>query len=69
MSGREYSVYVLVQIIGAAINLVIFVVIIELVPDLAQIPVIPLAVGAIAGLLFNFTASSLFVFRSKQLRQ
>lgn len=69
MSGREYSAYVLVQIIGAVINLVIFVVVIELVPDLARIPVIPLAIGAVAGLLFNFTASSFFVFRNRQLGQ
>lgn len=62
MSQREYSAYLLVQIIGAIINLGIFVLVIQLVPALAQIPVIPLAVGAGAALLFNFAAASRFVF-------
>ncbi len=62
MSGREYSSYIVVQVIGALINLSIFVAVIEIVPSLTNIPVIPLAVGAIAGLLFNFSASSRFVF-------
>ena len=62
MSRREYSSYVLVQIIGAIINLGIFVLVIQLVPTLTQIPVIPLAIGAGAALLFNFAAASRFVF-------
>lgn len=64
ISGREYSAYLLVQIIGAVINLAVFVLVIEFVPGLLQIPVVPLAIGAVAGLLFNFTASSMFVFNS-----
>ena len=62
MRGSEYSAYLVVQVIGALINVVIFVLVIELVPGLKEIPVIPLAIGAAAGLLFNFTASSLLVF-------
>lgn len=62
MSGREYTSYLFVQIIGAVINLSVFVVVIEYVPALARIPVIPLAIGAAAALLFNFSASSRFVF-------
>jgi putative flippase GtrA len=62
MSRREYSSYLLVQIIGAMINLGIFVLVIELVPKLKSVPVIPLAIGAGAALLFNFAASSRFVF-------
>lgn len=62
MSRREYSLYVLVQVVGATINLGVFVAVIQWVPSLAQVPVIPLAVGALAALLFNFGASSRFVF-------
>ena len=62
MTGREYSSYLLVQVIGAVINLSVFVAVIEFVPGLAEIPVIPLAVGASVALLFNFTASSRLVF-------
>jgi putative flippase GtrA len=62
MSGREYSSYLVVQAIGAVINLSVFVAVIEIVPKLTSLPVIPLAIGAVAALLFNFSASSRFVF-------
>ena len=62
MSGREYMSYVVVQVIGAMINLLVFVAAIELIDDLVEIPVIPLAMGAAVALLFNFCASSRFVF-------
>ena len=51
-----------VQVIGAAINLLVFVVAIELFAGLARVPVVPLAMGAALALLFNFGASSRFVF-------
>ena len=66
MSGREYSSYLVVQIIGAAINLSVFIAVIEFVPLLTNIPVRPLTIGAIAALLFNFGASSRFVFSESQ---
>jgi len=62
MSGREYMSYVLVQVIGAMINLLVFVAVIELVASLKALPVIPLALGAGVALLFNFGASRRFVF-------
>lgn len=66
MSGREYASYLLVQIIGAAINLSVFIAAIEFVPSLAKLPVIPLALGAAVALVFNFSASSKFVFSKRQ---
>ena len=62
MSSREYTSYLSVQVIGALINLSVFAAVIEFVPGLAKIPVIPLAVGAAVALMFNFGASSRFVF-------
>ena len=62
VSGREYSSYFVVQVIGAVINLSVFVAVIEFAPKLAILPVIPLAIGAAAALLFNFSMSSRFVF-------
>jgi putative flippase GtrA len=62
--SREYTSYLIVQAIGAVINLSVFVAAIELVPALAKAPVIPLAIGAAVALLFNFSASSRFVFTS-----
>jgi putative flippase GtrA len=66
MSVREYYSYLFVQAVGALINLTVFVAVIEIVPKLTNIPVIPLAVGASAALLFNFRASSRFVFSESQ---
>lgn len=61
-SGREYSGYFIVQLIGAAINLGIYVLVIELVPTLAALPVIPLACGALIALVANFLLARRFVF-------
>ena len=62
MSSREYTSYLSVQVIGALINLSVFAAVIEFVPGLVKIPVIPLAVGAAVALMFNFGASNRFVF-------
>ena len=62
ISGSEYFAYVVVQIIGATINLLVFVLAIELSENLVNVPVVPLAMGAALALLFNFSASSRFVF-------
>ncbi len=68
-SSREYTAYLVVQVIGAVINLSIYVAVIELVPRLAKTPVIPLALGAVVALLFNFGASSRFVFAEPRDRK
>ena len=62
-SKREYSGYFAVQLLGAVINLGIYVLTIELVPALATIPVLPLAIGAVVALLANFYLVRRFVFR------
>jgi len=62
MSGREYVSYATVQVIGSVINLAVFVAAIELVDGLVQVPVVPLAIGAAVALVFNFGASSRYVF-------
>ena len=62
MTRREYGSYVVVQVIGAAINLLVFVVAITWFDALRDVPVIPLAMGAALALVFNFAASSRFVF-------
>lgn len=65
LNSREYLSYVTVQVIGALLNLLVFVAAIELVESLRNIPVIPLAFGAGVALLFNFGASSRFVFADR----
>ncbi len=60
---REYSGYFVVQLSGAVINLGVYVLLIELVPRLAAIPVLPLAAGAVVALLSNFLLVQRFVYR------
>ena len=62
-SRSEYARYFSVQCVGALINLGTYVAVIEVVPETASIPVVPLAIGAAPALLFNFLASQRFVFR------
>ena len=68
MSGSEYFRYFAVQVIGAMINLGVFVLAIELSENLVNVPVVPLAMGAALALLFNFGASSRFVFADRNGR-
>ena len=55
--SKEYMRYVTVQVIGALINLGIYVTCIEIIDGMAQYPVIPLAIGAAGALAFNFICS------------
>lgn len=59
---KEYFMYITVQMIGAALNFVVFLALIEGNPMLRQMPVIPLAGGAVVALVFNFAMSRKFVF-------
>ncbi len=61
--GREYSGYFVVQVVGALINLGVYVLCLEMYEQLARYPVIPLAAGALLALLFNYYFSSRLVFR------
>lgn len=60
---REYSGYFAVQLLGASINLGVYVLVIELVPPLARIPVVPLAVGAAVAMFSNYLLAGRFVYR------
>jgi putative flippase GtrA len=67
MGGRlGYPIYLLGQALGALLNMGVFVVSIHLRPTMAMHPIVPLAVGAAAGLAFNYLWSSLLVFRLRQ---
>jgi len=58
-----YGVYGGIQAVGALINLAVFAACLLAVRPLAERPVIALAIGAAAAMLFNFLASRLLVFR------
>jgi len=60
--GKEYAGYLSTQVVGAIINLGIYVLLIQLLPNLAKTPVIPLACGAFVALLFNFASARWLVY-------
>jgi putative flippase GtrA len=61
-SSLEALCYAGIQVGGALINLAIFGACLALLPQLARIPVIPLAIGAIGGFAFNFVLSSKWLY-------
>jgi putative flippase GtrA/SAM-dependent methyltransferase len=67
-AGAEYARYLLVQIMGALANLGVFVAVLAARPDLVRLPVVPLAVGAIAGLVVNYLGSRAWVFAPRAKR-
>lgn len=60
--GREGMRYFLVQIFGALANLAVFISLVSHFPSLQGIPVVPLFMAAIVGLIVNFVLSKKFVF-------
>lgn len=59
---QESFRYFLVQTLGAVANLGVFLTLVTIFPVLHPIPVIPLFIAAIFGLLVNFALSKKFVF-------
>lgn len=59
----SYALYVMAQLLGAAINLGCFVVLIQVWPALQDVPVVPLGIGALVSLAFNFGCATVFVFK------
>ena len=64
--SREYGTYLTMQLIGALVNLGTYALAIAAVPRLAELPVVPLAIGAAVALLFNYVAASRIVFATSR---
>lgn len=60
--STEAFFYTTIQSGGALINLGIFGACLTLMPELASMPVIPLAIGAVGGFVFNFVLSSKWLY-------
>lgn len=60
--SAEAISYAVIQSGGALINLGIFGACLTLMPELANMPVIPLAIGAVGGFVFNFILSSKWLY-------
>jgi putative flippase GtrA len=60
--STEAFFYTAIQGGGALINLAVFGICLDLLPELAHVPVVPLAIGAVAGFVFNFLLSSKWLY-------
>ncbi len=63
-AGRQWLGFLLVSVGGAIINYGAYVIALESWPLAYRYPALGAAIGAIAGMLFNFPASKLLVFRT-----
>jgi putative flippase GtrA len=60
----EYARYTAIQVIGALSNLAVFGWLIWRFPYLEGMPIVPLSVGALAGLILNFLGARFWVYKS-----
>ena len=64
-AGRQWALFLLVNLLGFAMNYGTYAALIEFVPMVAAHPVLGVAAGAIAGMFGNFVLSRQLVFRAK----
>ena len=60
----EFAAYWAIQLAGAGVNFAIYGLCLHLAPVLARWPFVPVAVGGIAAMLFNFTVARRTVYRA-----
>ena len=60
----EYAAYWAIQLAGAAVNFAIFGLCLRWAPVLAEWPFVPVAVGGIAAMIFNFAVARSTVYRA-----
>jgi putative flippase GtrA len=65
----EYAAYWAIQLAGAAVNFGIFGLCLHWAPVLAAWPFVPVALGGIAAMLFNFTVARSTVYRAARSRR
>lgn len=62
-SKKEYMHYLIVQIGGGLLNLLVFMTLLHFFSWMNEFPILPLALGAIFGMFFNYFFSRIWVFR------
>lgn len=62
-AGRQWSMFLLVNLLGFAVNYTTYILLVAFWPVASSYPVIAVAAGAVAGLGGNFLLSRRFVFR------
>jgi putative flippase GtrA len=63
---HEFIRYVFIQSLGSAANLIVFFLLLKSIPVMKMNLIIPLAFGAIIGLIINFLGSYFWVFKNKR---
>ena len=61
--GKKFWLYVSIQCLGAGLNFGLFVLLIQLMPRLTAIPMLPLAAAAAVSMAFNYLGAKYLVFR------
>ena len=64
----EYAAYWAIQLAGAAVNFGIYGLCLRAAPALAEFPFVPVAVGGLAAMLFNFAVARTTVYRAARAR-
>lgn len=62
---QQWAKFVFVNVFGGAVNYGVFAILIALKTQYLSEPILAVAIGSIAGLVFNFTLSRSFVFVSR----
>jgi putative flippase GtrA len=60
----EYAAYWAIQLAGAVVNFAIFGLCLHVAPALAAFPFVPVAIGGLAAMLFNFIVAKRTVYRA-----
>ena len=68
-SSREFAVYLVLMLVGGAVNYAVYVGLVVSYQLVLQHPVIGVAAGSLAGMLINFLASRFILFRYMGLRK
>ncbi len=63
-SRVEYAAYWAIQLAGAVVNFGIYGLCLDLAPPLAALPFVPVAIGGLAAMLFNFAVARSTVYRA-----
>lgn len=65
----QYVKYFSIQVVGAIINLSIYVVLIASLDIMRDYPLLPLSIGAGVAMIFNYTISRMFVFTGGRVEE
>ena len=67
-SKVEYLKYLAVQVGGGMLNLLVFMVLLHFFYWMNKLPILPLAIGALFGMSFNYFFSGVWVFGTGALK-